>query len=93
MTAMTSASVTPINGFAQPVGGRADQLADLVSTLADLVVKTHNQREDLQRFAAAAGDTRVEQALAHLSELERHAQQIAAEAAGVRLELQHARLI
>jgi len=93
VSAMTSASVTPIHGIPRPADGRVDRLADLVATLADLAVKTHNQREELQRLAPADPDARVQQALAHLAELEHHAVQIGAEAARVRLELQHARLI
>ncbi len=70
----------------------ADEFADALAALADLAVGARRQRERLSRLETAE-DERVCRAVEHLAELERHAYEVGVEAARVRHELQHARLI
>jgi hypothetical protein len=91
---MTSVTVTPINELVATAEreAAADEFADLLTALADLAVGARRQRERLARLEAA-GDGRVRRAVEHLEELERHAHEVGVEAARVRHELQHARLL
>ncbi len=91
---MTSVVVTPINELvaATEREAAADEFADLLAALADLAVGARRQRERLAGMETA-GDGRVQRAVEHLAELERHAHEVGVEAARVRHELQRARLI
>lgn len=91
---MTPVVVTPINELiAHPEREAvADDFSELLAALADLAVSARKQRERLSRLASAEDD-RVRQALEHLAELEQHAYDVGVEAARVRHELQHERLI
>jgi hypothetical protein len=88
---MTITPITELVAAAEREAG-ADEFADLLAALADLAVGARNQRERLSRLDSAADD-RVRRAVEHLAELERHAYEVGVEAAHVRHELQHARLI
>jgi hypothetical protein len=90
----TSVIVKPINELlaAPEREAAADELADLLAALADLAVGARRQRERLSRLETAE-DGRVRRALEHLADLERHAHEVGVEAARVRHELQHVRLI
>ena len=91
---MSPVVVTPINELlAGPEREAvADDFVELLATLADLAVGARKQRERLSRLESA-DDDRVREALEHLAELERHAYEVGVEAARIRHELQHARLI
>ncbi|MGI8801130.1 MAG: hypothetical protein ACR2KV_03015 [Solirubrobacteraceae bacterium] len=91
---MNSVIIRPINDLlaATEREAMADEFADLLAALADVAVGARRQRERLARLDTA-GDRRVRQALEHLAELEGHAHEVGVEAARVRRELQHARLI
>ena len=91
---MTPVVVTPINPLIAGPDREsvADDFSDLLAALADLAVGARKQRERLSRLETAADD-RVQQALEHLAALEQHAYDLGVEAARVRHEMQHARLI
>jgi hypothetical protein len=91
---MTPVVVTPINELVACPEREAvaDDFVDLLAALADLAVGARKQRERLSRLETAEDD-RVREALEHLAELERHAYEVGVEAARIRHELQHARLI
>lgn len=88
---MTNATVKPI---AEPADATAEgeDLAELLTVLADLAVRVRRQRERVA-VLAEGGDERVQTAAAHLAELEEHAREVHAEAARVHNELQNARLV
>lgn len=90
---MTNATVTPLKqAYRQSDRDqRSDEFAELLGALADLAVQTRSHRLRLE--CLANGDARVAAAIEHLASLEGHAQEVAAEAARVHNELQHARLI
>ncbi|MEA2299003.1 MAG: hypothetical protein QOF77_1939 [Solirubrobacteraceae bacterium] len=92
--ALASVIVTPINDLvaSREQEAAADEFAELLTALADLAVGARRQRERLLGLSSA-GDARVRRAVEHLSDLERHAYEVGVEAARVRHELQHARLI
>ena len=86
---MTRATIRPL---ARPVPEREerrDELAELLTTLADLEVCSRSRRARL----LDSPDPRAEAAVQQLAALERHAHEVCVEAARVHNELQHARLL
>ncbi|GAC1490844.1 MAG: hypothetical protein NVS1B9_12170 [Solirubrobacteraceae bacterium] len=86
---MTNATIRPLSPPSPARHEQADELAELLSTLADLGARTRCRRERLARSADPVAAHAVERLVA----LERHALAVSMEAAQVHNELRHARLI
>jgi hypothetical protein len=71
---------------------RPDRFAELLECLADLLVETRRQREDIVQHRGT-DDPRVRQAIARLAGVERSLGEVGVEAASVHQLLQHLRLI
>jgi hypothetical protein len=72
--------------------GRPDRFVELLACLADLLVETTRQRQEIAE-SNAEEDRRAQGALERLADVERSLGEVSAEAASVHQLLQHLRLI
>jgi hypothetical protein len=91
---MTDAACTPVRTLAPTAEReqRTDRFAELLACMADLLVETRRQREEISRDPGT-DDPRVTDAIARLTELERSLGVLGTEAASVHQLLQHVHLI
>jgi hypothetical protein len=70
---------------------RPDRFAELLGSMADLLVEVRGQRMEMARHGP--DDPRADEAVARLAELERSIEKVAVEAASVHQALQRVHLI
>jgi hypothetical protein len=91
---MTDAACTPLRMLG-PIAEREqrpDRFAELLECLADLLVETRRQREEISHDPGN-DDPRVTETIARLAEMERSLEAVGIEAASVHQLLQHEHLI
>jgi hypothetical protein len=71
---------------------RPDRFAELLECMADLLVETRRQREEIAQHYGS-DDLRVSEAIARLTELQRSLEEVGVEAASAHQMLQHIHLI
>jgi hypothetical protein len=91
---MTDAVCMPLRTLA-PIAERderPDRFVELLECVAELLVETRRQREDIQQHSGS-DDPRLPEAIALMTEVEQSIREMGVEAASVHQLLQHMRLI
>jgi hypothetical protein len=91
---MTGAVCTPLPALAPTLDRerRPDRFVELLACLADLLVETTRQRQEIAE-SHVEEDRRAREALERLAEVEHSLREVSAEGAAVHQLLQHLRLI
>jgi hypothetical protein len=91
---MTEATCNPVRMLAPDAEReqRPDRLAELLECMADLLVETRRQREEISQDPGN-DDPRVTEAIARLAEMERSLTAVGIDAASVHQLLQHVHVI
>jgi hypothetical protein len=91
---MTDAVCMPLRTL-EPIAEsdeRPDRFVELLECVAELLVETRRQREDIQEHSRS-DDPRLPEAIALMTEVEQSIREMGVEAASVHQLLQHMRLI